>query len=43
MDVLGIVYPQYWLHLDFNASFAKHHDVIKVIFYFGKTQSWVNG
>jgi hypothetical protein len=43
MDVLGIVYPQYWLHLDSNASFAKHHEGIKVTFYSQKSQSWVNG
>jgi hypothetical protein len=41
MDVLGIMYPQYWLHLDFNASFVKHLVVIKVTFCYGKIQ-WVD-
>jgi len=35
------MYPQYWLHLDFDASFAKHLDVIKVAFCCGKIQ-WVD-
>jgi len=41
MDVLGIMYPYCWLHLNFNASFAKHHDIIKVAFCYGKIQ-WVD-
>jgi len=39
MDVLGIMYLRYWL--DFNASFAKHLDVIKVAFCYGKIQ-WLD-
>jgi hypothetical protein len=38
MDILGIVYPLYWLQLDCEASFPKHLEIIKTIFYFGKTQ-----
>jgi len=41
MDVLGIMYPQHWLHLDFYASFAKHLDIIKVALCYGKIQ-WVD-
>jgi hypothetical protein len=41
MDALGIMYPKYWLYLDFNASFAKQLVVIKVAFCYGKIQ-WVN-
>ncbi len=37
MNVLGIVYPQYWLQLDYDASFANHIQVLKVAFYYGKT------
>jgi hypothetical protein len=29
MDALKIVYPQYWLRLDCEASFAKHLEVRK--------------
>jgi hypothetical protein len=29
------------LHLDFNTSFAKHHDISKVAFCYGKIQ-WVD-
>jgi hypothetical protein len=31
MDVLGIVYPQYWMQLECDATF------IKLTFYLGKT------
>jgi hypothetical protein len=41
MDVLGNMCPQYWLHLDFHASFAKQLVVIKVAFCYGKIQ-WVD-
>jgi hypothetical protein len=37
MNVLGIVYPQYWLQLDYDASFPNHLQVFKVVFYYGKT------
>jgi hypothetical protein len=37
MDALGIVYPQYWLQLDYDASSAKHLEVLKTTFYYGKT------
>ncbi len=30
MDILGIVYPQYWLQLDCDAYFAKHLEVLKI-------------
>jgi hypothetical protein len=32
MDVLGIVYPQYWSQLDCEMSFPKHLQVIKATF-----------
>ncbi len=37
MDALRIVYPQYWLQLDCDASFAKHLEVLKTKIYYGKT------
>jgi hypothetical protein len=37
MDVLGIVYLEYRLQLDCDASFAKHLEVLKTTFYYGKT------
>jgi hypothetical protein len=37
MDALGIVYPQYWLQVDYETSFPKHLVVIKIILYFSKT------
>jgi hypothetical protein len=42
MDVLGIVYSQYWFHLDANVSFKKHLEVLKVALYCGKN-STLNG
>jgi hypothetical protein len=42
MNVLGIVYPQYWLQPDCDASFANHLQVFKVIFYYGKTMHKVD-
>jgi hypothetical protein len=38
MDVLRIVYPQYWLQVDYETSFLKNLVVIKITFYFNKTQ-----
>ncbi len=38
MDALGIMYPQYWLHVDYETSFPKHLVVIKITFYSSKTQ-----
>ncbi len=38
MDALGIVYPQYWLQVNYETSFLKHFVVIKIIFCFNKTQ-----
>jgi hypothetical protein len=38
MDVLKIMYPQYWLEPNQGASFPKHLKVIKMAFYYGKTQ-----
>jgi hypothetical protein len=38
MDVFGIVYLQYWLQPDCEASFPKHLEVIKTTFYSNKTQ-----
>ncbi len=32
MDVPGIVYPQYWLQLHCDAYFAKHLEVLKIVF-----------
>jgi hypothetical protein len=33
MDIsLGVVYPQYWLQIDEEASFAKHLLVIKITY-----------
>lgn len=29
MDALGVVYPQYWVHGDCDASFREHLDVLK--------------
>jgi len=29
MDALGVVYPQYWMQGDCDASFCKHLDIIK--------------
>jgi hypothetical protein len=37
MHALGIMYPQYWLHLDYDASFVKHLEVIKATFCYKKT------
>jgi hypothetical protein len=37
MYVLGIVYPQYWLQLYYDASSANHLQVLKTIFCCGKT------
>jgi hypothetical protein len=37
MDALGIVYPQYWMWLECDATFFKHLQVIKSNFYLGKT------
>ncbi len=36
MNALGIVYPQYWLQLDYDESFANHLHVLKVMFCYGK-------
>ncbi len=36
-NTLGIIYPQYWLQLDCEASFIKHLEVLKTIFYYGET------
>jgi hypothetical protein len=38
MDVIGIMYPMYWLQPNHEASFPKHLEVIKMAFYYGKTQ-----
>jgi len=35
MNVLGIVYPWYWLQSDFDASFANQLWVFKVVFCYG--------
>ncbi len=37
LDIPGIIYPQYWLHLDCDASFAKHLEILKTFFCYGKT------
>jgi hypothetical protein len=37
MDVLGIVYPQYWMQSEYDVTFVKHLQVIKLTFYSGKT------
>jgi hypothetical protein len=37
MDILGIIYLQYWLQPDCDAFFAKHLGVLKIIFCYGKT------
>jgi len=37
MDALGIVYPQYWMQVECDASFAKYFYVIKRTFYYAKT------
>jgi hypothetical protein len=37
MDALGIVYPQYWMQLECDVSFAKYLYVIKGTFYYAKT------
>jgi hypothetical protein len=36
-NVLGIVYPQYWLQENYETSFPKHLAIIKITFYFSKT------
>jgi len=36
MNALGIVYPQYWLQPDCDASFANLLQVFKATFYYGK-------
>jgi hypothetical protein len=36
MNALGIVYPQYWLQPDCDASFANPLQVFKATFYYGK-------
>jgi hypothetical protein len=36
MNALGIVYPQYWLQPDCDASFANLLQVFKTTFYYGK-------
>jgi hypothetical protein len=38
MDALGIVYPQYWLQVDYETSFLKHLAMIKITFCSNKTQ-----
>ncbi len=38
MDVFGIMYPQYWLQPNHEASLPEHLEVIKIAFYYGKTQ-----
>jgi len=35
-DAFKIVYPQYWLWLDCEASFAKHLEVCKTTFWCGE-------
>ncbi len=37
MDALRIVYPQYWLQVDYETSFPKHLVVIKIVFCSSKT------
>ena len=40
LDVLGVIYPQYWLQGDGEASFCKHLTVIKE--FYGKPRSIVH-
>jgi hypothetical protein len=42
MNVLGILYPQYWLQLNYDVSFANHLQVFKVTFSYGKTMRKVD-
>jgi hypothetical protein len=37
MDIIGIMYPQYWMQSECDATFVKHLQVIKLTFYLGKT------
>ncbi len=37
MNVLGIVYPQYWLQQDYDAFFGNRLQVLKIAFCCGKT------
>jgi len=37
MDVLGIVCVSYFLQLNSDVSFAKHLEILKIIFYYNKT------
>jgi hypothetical protein len=37
MNVLGILYPQFWVQLECDATFVKHLQVIKLVFCLGKT------
>jgi hypothetical protein len=36
MNAFGIVYPQYWLQLNYDVSFANHLQIFKVTFCYDK-------
>jgi hypothetical protein len=36
MNVFGILYPQYWLQLNYDVCFVTHLQVFKVTFCYGK-------
>jgi len=42
MDAFKIVYPQYLLQLDCEASFVKHLEVIKQPFDMAKFNEWMS-
>jgi hypothetical protein len=42
INAFGIVYPQYWLQLNYDVAFANHLQVFKVTFCYGKIVCKVN-
>jgi hypothetical protein len=38
MNVVGIVYPQYWEAFDAEATFVRHLTILKVKFYHPKSK-----
>jgi len=38
MNVVGIIYPQYWETSNVEATFAKHLTILKVKFYHPKSK-----
>ncbi len=41
MDVLGIVYLSYFLQLENDVSFAKHLEILKIVFIITKPTRWI--